>query len=75
MIDWSTVFAEAISYGKFLDRYATASQRARWDAMHGRLSLTAEQSALWAVLTLMGSTGLIGAVAGIRKVAGKNEFL
>ena len=46
MIDWSKVFAEALPYESFLDRYATPSQRARWDAMHGRFSLTAEQRAL-----------------------------
>jgi hypothetical protein len=46
MIDWSTVFAEAMPYAAFLDGHATASQRARWDAMHGRFALSAEQSAL-----------------------------
>ncbi len=46
MIDWSKVFAEALPYGSFLDRDASASQRARWDAMHGRFALTAEQRAL-----------------------------
>ncbi len=43
MIDWSKIFADALPYASFLDRYATASQRARWDAMHGRFSLTAGQ--------------------------------
>jgi Thioredoxin len=46
MIDWSKVFAEALPYGSFLDRYATASQRSRWDAMHGRFALTADQENL-----------------------------
>jgi hypothetical protein len=43
MIEWSKVFADALPYASFLDRYASSSQRARWDAMHGRFSLTAEQ--------------------------------
>ena len=46
MIEWSKVFAEALPYGAFLDRYATPSQRSRWDAMRGRFALSAEQSAL-----------------------------
>jgi hypothetical protein len=46
MIEWSKVFAEALPYGSFLDRYATPSQRSRWDAMHGRFALTAEQEEL-----------------------------
>lgn len=46
MIEWSKVFAEAMPYGTFLDGYATPSQRTRWDAMHGRFALTAEQQAL-----------------------------
>ena len=46
MIEWSEVFAEAMPYGTFLDGHATPSQRARWDAMHGRFRLTAEQTAL-----------------------------
>ena len=43
MIDWSNVFADALPYASFLDRYASPSQRTRWDAMHGRFALTAEQ--------------------------------
>ena len=35
-------------YESFLDRHANASQRARWDAMHGRFALTAEQRELLA---------------------------
>ena len=46
MIDWSKAFADALPYASFLDRYATASQRARWDAMHGRFSLNDEQRTL-----------------------------
>ncbi len=48
MIDWSKVFAEAPSYASFLDRYATPSQRSRWDAMHARFALTDEQKSLLA---------------------------
>jgi thiol-disulfide isomerase/thioredoxin len=46
MIDWSKVFAEALPYGSFLDRYATSSHRTRWDAMHGRFVLSSEQRTL-----------------------------
>jgi hypothetical protein len=46
MIDWSSIFADALPYPSFLDRYAASPQRLRWDAMHGRFSLTADQRAL-----------------------------
>src|SRR5438105_2063536 len=46
MIDWSNVFAGALPYPSFLDRYASPGHRARWDAMHARFSLTAEQRGL-----------------------------
>ena len=46
MIDWSKVFAEALPYGSFLDRYATPSQRSRWDATHGQFALSGEQESL-----------------------------
>src|SRR3954464_12788248 len=46
MIDWSKVFGEALPYTEFLDRHATSAQRGRWDAMHGRFGLDAEQAAL-----------------------------
>lgn len=48
MIEWSSIFADALGYQAFLDRYATPPQRARWDAMHGQFSLTAEQHRLLA---------------------------
>jgi hypothetical protein len=44
--DWSSLFADALPYPSFLDRYATPTQRARWEAMHGRFALTAEQRSL-----------------------------
>lgn len=46
MIDWSSLFAEALPYQAFLDRYATPAQQARWDSMHGRFSLAADQRSL-----------------------------
>jgi hypothetical protein len=46
MIDWSRVFAEALSYGAFLDTFATPAQRQRWDAMHARFALTPAQTYL-----------------------------
>ena len=46
MIDWSSTFADALPYQSFLDRYASPPQRMRWDAMHERFSLTAEQQTL-----------------------------
>ena len=38
-MDWSAPFADALPSGAFLDRYANPVQRARWDAMHGRVRL------------------------------------
>ena len=46
MIDWSTNFATALPYQPFLARYASSSQRARWDAMHESFSLTTDQHRL-----------------------------
>lgn len=46
MIDWSTVFGEALSYGAFLDRHASTEHRRRWDAIHGRVRLTDTQKQL-----------------------------
>jgi hypothetical protein len=46
MRDWSSHFESALPYGEFLDQYATPSQRTRWNAMHTRFALTAEQSEL-----------------------------
>ena len=48
MNDWSEVFADALPYASFLDRYATPAQRSRWDAMHERFSLTRDQESLLA---------------------------
>jgi hypothetical protein len=46
MIDWSNTFAGALSYQSFLERYASPSQRSRWDAMHKRFSLSNDQRGL-----------------------------
>jgi hypothetical protein len=46
MVDWSSHFESALSYDKFLDQYATPSQRVRWDAMHARFALTSAQREL-----------------------------
>jgi hypothetical protein len=46
MVEWSNIFADALPYQAFLDRYATSSQRPRWDALDGRFALTADQSRL-----------------------------
>jgi Thioredoxin len=46
MIDWSSIFADALPYPLFLDRYASPPQRIRWDAMHGRFTLTPAQHTL-----------------------------
>jgi hypothetical protein len=45
-MDWMSVFAEAVPYKTFLDRYATSSQRARWDDLHGLFSLRPAQKEL-----------------------------
>jgi len=51
MIDWSHVFSEALPYSEFLDRYATQTQRLRWDAIHQKIELTSEQSRLLSSFT------------------------
>jgi hypothetical protein len=45
-MDWINVFAEAVPYAAFLDRYATSSQRVRWDELHGRFTLSTSQREL-----------------------------
>jgi hypothetical protein len=45
-MDWSAVFSEAFPYAAFLDKYATAAHRDRWNAMHARVQLNREQVAL-----------------------------
>ncbi len=48
---WAAAFAVALPYDQFLDRHATAEQRARWNAFHDRVSLTADQTAILASFT------------------------
>ena len=45
-MDWSPAFDAALPYPGFLDRHATPTQRARWDAMHARIRLSADQRTL-----------------------------
>jgi Thioredoxin len=45
-MDWLSAMETALPYAAFLDRYATPSQRVRWDAMHDRIALEADQRAL-----------------------------
>ncbi len=45
-MNWSALFDEALPYTTFLDTYANPEQRRRWDAMHARIALTADQAAL-----------------------------
>lgn len=47
-MNWSELFEQALSYADFLDRHATPEQRARWDAMHGRVALAPGQRELLA---------------------------
>ncbi len=44
--DWMGVFESALPYTAFLEKYATPTQRPRWDGMHGRVILSADQTAL-----------------------------
>ncbi len=44
-MDFAAVFAEALPYNSFLDRYASADQRSLWDRMRGRAELTEQQRA------------------------------
>jgi thiol-disulfide isomerase/thioredoxin len=45
---WAAAFAAALPYRDYLDRQATPEQRARWDASHDRIALTADQQRLLA---------------------------
>ena len=40
---WSTAFTAALPYAEFLERHATPEQRTRWQGVHGRVSLTADE--------------------------------
>ena len=43
---WEAAFAKALPYADFLAAHATPDQRARWDAVHQRVVLTAAQRQL-----------------------------
>jgi thiol-disulfide isomerase/thioredoxin len=45
---WAAAFAAALPYLDYLDRHATPEQRARWDASHARVAVTADQERLLA---------------------------
>jgi hypothetical protein len=45
-MDWTNVFEQALPYSAFLDRYASLAHRPRWDAMHARVRLSADDQAL-----------------------------
>lgn len=46
IIDWASVFAEALPYTNFLDKYATPAHRDRWNASHARFRLEPDQASL-----------------------------
>jgi hypothetical protein len=46
MIDWPNIFADSAPYRAFLDQYASAAQRARWDKAHAGFGLNPAQRAL-----------------------------
>ena len=43
---WKDVFGSAMGYADYLAAHATPDQRARWDASHARIRLSADQQAL-----------------------------
>lgn len=47
-MDWLSAFETALPYAAFLDRHATPTHRARWDAMHAKIALEPGQTALLA---------------------------
>lgn len=46
MFDFLSRWSQGLSYPAFLDRYANAEQRRRWDAVHALVALTPEQQTL-----------------------------
>jgi thiol-disulfide isomerase/thioredoxin len=51
MYDYARAFELGLDYGGFLDRYATADQRARWDAFYESVALSGEQQTFLASWT------------------------
>jgi len=46
MFNFAAKFEAGVPYAAFLDRYATAEQRARWNGVHSSIRLKPEQQAL-----------------------------
>lgn len=46
MFDFMAKWSDGLSYDEFLNRYATEEHRRRWDAVHGKTTLTTEQTTL-----------------------------
>lgn len=40
---WAQAFAVGLSYGEFLERHASADQRSRWQGVHDRVRLSADE--------------------------------
>ena len=45
---WEAAFGRAVTYDRFLEQHATADQRSRWQAVHGRVELSSAQRDLLA---------------------------
>ena len=45
-MDFAAIFDEGLGYGDFLEKYANASDRRRWDAVHAEVRLTDAQREL-----------------------------
>ena len=45
-LEFMTKWEQGLSYGEFLDRYATPEQRRRWDDLHAQVALTTTQLSL-----------------------------
>ena len=50
-MNFGTTFDQGLGYEQFLDRYATAEQRRRWDAVHAQVRLSPAQQELLASFT------------------------
>ena len=44
MTDWPNAFSRGLGYDEFLDRFATAEQRADWNGVLNRIALSDEQT-------------------------------
>ena len=50
-MDFGVKFDQGLGYQPFLDRYASADERTRWDALFGRIRLSDPQAALLGAFT------------------------